>query len=98
MPPKQERSILLGDFEDLEGLWGHSVVEVNVSFSKKYGHRRYSTICPVEIGSFESMITISLETAFEKDQKGAYREIRQFGKRLRGIENAIYSLGNRDEE
>lgn len=98
LPPKQERDILLGSFEDLEGLWGHSIVDVNVSFSKKYRRRRFSTICPVEIGSFESMITISLETAFEKDQKAAYREIRQLGKRLRGIENAICSLGNRDEE
>ena len=98
MSPKQERNILLGRFQDLEGLWGHSIVDVNVSFSKKYGRRRFSTICPVEIGSFESMITISLETAFEKDQKAAYREIRQFGKRLRGIENAICSLGNCDEE
>lgn len=98
LPPKQERDILLGSFEDLEGLWGRSIVDVNVSFSKKYRRRRFSTICPVEIGSFESMITISLETAFEKDQKAAYREIRQFGKRLRGIENAICSLGNCDEE
>ena len=98
LPPKQETNILLGRFEDLEGLWGHSIVDVNVSFSKKYRRRRFSTICPVEIGSFESMITISLETAFEKDQKAAYREIRQFGKRLRGIENAICSLGNCDEE
>lgn len=98
LPPKQERGILLGSFEDLEGLWGHSIVDVNVSFSKKYRRRRFSAICPVEIGSFESMITISLETAFEKDQKAAYREIRQLGKRLRGIENAICSLGNRDEE
>ena len=98
LPPKQERNILLGRFEELEGLWGHSIFDVNVSYSKKYGRRRFSTICPVEIGSFESMITISLETAFEKDQKAAYREIRQFGKRLRGIENAICSLGNRDEE
>lgn len=98
LPPKQERDILLGSFEDLEGLWGHSIVDVNVSFSNKYRRRRFSAICPVEIGSFESMITISLETAFEKDQKAAYREIRQFGKRLRGIENAICSLGNRDEE
>ena len=39
LPPKQERSILLGDFEDLEGLWGHSVAEVNVSFSTKYGQK-----------------------------------------------------------
>lgn len=98
LPPKQERDILLGKFEDLEELWGHSIVEVEVSYSKKYGRRRFSTICPLEIGSFESMITISLETAFEKDQKAAYREIRQLGKRLRGIENAICSLGNRDEE
>lgn len=98
LPPKQERDILLGSFEDLEGLWGHSIVDVNVSFSKKYRRRRFSTICPVEIGSFESMITISLETAFEKDQKAAYREIRQLGKRLRGIENAICSLRDRDEE
>lgn len=98
LPPKQERDILLGSFEDLEGLWGHSIVDVNVSFSKKYRRRRFSAICPVEIGSFESMITISLETAFEKDQKAAYREIRQLGKRLRGIENAICSLGNCDEE
>lgn len=98
LPPKQERDILLGSFEDLEGLWGHSIVDVNVSFSNKNRRRRFSAICPVEIGSFESMITISLETAFEKDQKAAYREIRQLGKRLRGIENAICSLGNRDEE
>ena len=98
LPPKQERNILLGRFEDLEGLWGHSIVDVKVLFSKRYGRRRFSTICPVEIGSFESTITISRETAFEKDQKAAYREIRQFGKRLRGIENAICSLGNRDEE
>lgn len=33
LPPKQERNILLGGFEDLEGLWGHSIVDVNVSFS-----------------------------------------------------------------
>lgn len=98
LPPKQERDILLGSFEDLEGLWGHSIVDVNVSFSKKYRRRRFSTICPVEIGSFESMITFSLETAFEKDQKAAYREIRQLGKRLRGIENAICLLANCDEE
>lgn len=98
LPPKQERNILLGRFEDLEGLWGHSIVDVKVSFSKRYGRRRFSTICPVEIGSFESTITISRETAFEKDQKATYREIRQFGKRLRGIENAICSLGNPDEE
>lgn len=98
LPPKQERNILLGGFEDLEGLWGHSIVDVNVSFSKKYRRRRFSTICPVEIGSFESIITISRETALEKDQKAAYREIRQFGKRLRGIESAICSLGNHDEE
>lgn len=98
LPPKQERDILLGRFEDLEGLWGSFIVEVNVSFSKKYGRRRFSTICPVEIGSFESTISISCETTFEKDQRAAYREIRQFGKRLRGIENAICSLGNRDEE
>lgn len=98
LPPKQERDILLGSFEDLEGLWGHSIVDVNVSFSKKYRRRRFSTICPVEIGSFESMITISLETAFEKDQKAAYREIRQLGKCLRGIENAICLLANCDEE
>ena len=98
LPPKQERDILLGSFEDLEGLWGHSIVDANVSFSNKYRRRRFSAICPVEIGSFESMITISLETAFEKDQKAAYSEIRQLGKRLRGIENAICSLGNRDEE
>lgn len=98
LPPKQERDILLGSFEDLEGLWGHSIVDVNVSFSKKYRRRRFSTICPVEIGSFESMITISLETAFEKGQKAAYREIRQLDKRLRGIENAICLLANCDEE
>lgn len=98
LPPKQERDILLGKFEDLEELWGHSIVEVEVSYSKKYGRRRFSTICPLEIGSFESMITISLETAFEKDQKAAYREIRQLGKRLRGIEHAISSLANCDEE
>lgn len=35
LPPKQERDILLGEFEDLEDLWGSSIVEVNVSFSKK---------------------------------------------------------------
>lgn len=97
LPPKQERDILLGGFEDLEGLWGHTVVEVNVSFSKKYGRRRLSTICPVEIGSFESMITISCETSLERDRKAAYREVKQLGKRLRGIENAICSLGNFDE-
>lgn len=97
LPPKQERNILLGGFEGLEGLWGHSVVEVNVSFSKKYGRRRLSTICPVEIGSFESMITISCETSLERDRKAAYREVKQLGKRLRGIENAICSLGNFDE-
>lgn len=98
LPPKQERDILLGEFEDLEDLWGSSIVEVNVSFSKKYARRRFSTVCPVEIGSFESMITISCETAFEKEQRAAYREIRQLGKRLRGIENAICSLKDRDEE
>lgn len=98
LPPKQERDILLGEFEDLEDLWGSSIVEVNVSFSKKNARRCFSTVCPVEIGSFESMITISCETAFEKEQRAAYREIRQFGKRLRGIENAICSLGNCDEE
>lgn len=98
LPPKQERNILLGRFEELEGLWGHSIFDVNVSYSKKYGRRRFSTICPVEIGSFESTISISCETTFEKDQRAAYREIRQFGKRLRGIENAICSLGNCDEE
>lgn len=92
LPPKQERDILLGGFEDLKGLWGCSIVEINVSFSKKYGHKRFSTVCPVEIGSFESMITISLETSLEKDQRAVYREISQFGKRLQGIENAIYSL------
>lgn len=98
LPPKQERDILLGEFEDLEDLWGSSIVEVNVSFSKKYARRCFSTVCPVEIGSFESMITISCETAFEKEQWAAYREIRQLGKRLRGIENAICSLTDRDEE
>lgn len=98
LPPKQERDILLGEFEDLEDLWGSSIVEVNVSSSKKYARRCFSTVCPVEIGSFESMITISCETAFEKEQRAAYREIRQLGKRLRGIENAICSLTDRDEE
>lgn len=98
LPPKQERDILLGEFEDLEDLWGSSIVEVNVSFSKKYARRCFSTVCPVEIGSFESMITISCETAFEKEQRAAYREIRQLGKRLRGIESAICSLTDRDEE
>lgn len=98
LPPKQERDILLGEFEDLEDLWGSSIVEVNVSFSKKYARRCFSTVCPVEIGSFESMITISCETAFEKEQRAAYREIRQLGKRLRGIENAICPLTDRDEE
>lgn len=98
LPPKQERDILLGEFEDLEDLWGSSIVEVNVSFSKKYARRCFSTVCPVEIGSFESMLTISCETAFEKEQRAAYREIRQLGKRLRGIEYAICSLTDRDEE
>ena len=98
LPPKQERDILLGEFEDLEDLWGSSIVEVNVSFSKKYARRCFSTVCPVEIGSFESMITISCETAFEKEQRAAYREIRQLGKHLRGIEYAICSLTDRDEE
>lgn len=98
LPPKQERDILLGEFEDLEDLWGSSIVEVNVSFSKKYARRCFSTVCPVEIGSFESMITISCETAFEKEQRAAYREIRQLGKRLRGIEYALWSLTDRDEE
>lgn len=98
LPPKQERDILLGEFEDLEDLWGSSIVEVNVSFSKKYARRCFSTVCPVEIGSFESMITISCETAFEKEQRAAYREIRQLGKRLLGIEYALCSLTDRDEE
>lgn len=98
LPPKQERDILLGEFEDLEDLWGSSIVEVNVSFSKKYARRCFSTVCPVEIGSFESMITISCETAFEKEQRAAYREIRQLGKRLRGIEYALCSLTDRDDE
>lgn len=98
LPPKQERDILLGEFEDLEDLWGSSIVEVNVSFSKKYARRCFSTVCPVEIGSFESMITISCETAFEKEQRAAYREIRQLGKRLRGMEYALCSLTDRDEE
>lgn len=98
LPPKQERDILLGEFEDLEDLWVSSIVEVNVSFSKKYARRCFSTVCPVEIGSFESMITISCETAFEKEQRAAYREIRQLGKRLRGIEYALCSLTDRDEE
>lgn len=26
LPPKQERNILLGRFEELEGLWGHSIL------------------------------------------------------------------------
>lgn len=98
LPPKQERNILLGGFEDLEALWGHSIVEVNVSFSKKFGHRSFSTICPVEIGSFESMITISCETSLERDKKAAYREIKQLNKRLRGIESAICSLGDSGQE
>lgn len=98
LPPKQERDIILGRFEDLKGLWGSSIVEVNVSFSKKYRCRRFSTICPVEIGSFESTISISCETTFEKDQRAVYREIRQIGKKLRCIENAICSLKDRDEE
>lgn len=85
-------------FEGLEGLWGHSIVDVNVSFSKKYRRRHFSTICPVEIGSFESMFTISRETALGKDQKAAYRENRQFCNCLRGIERTICSLRKRDEE
>ena len=92
LAPKQERNILLGQFKDLFRLWGTSVVEVTVSYSKKYGSRRFSTKCPVEVGSFESTITTTSESSLEKEQKAAYREMRQLGKRLQGIEDAISSF------
>lgn len=92
LAPKQERSILLGQFKDLFRLWGTSVVEVTVSYSKKYGSRRFSTKCPVEVGSFESAVTITSESSLEKEQKAAYHEMRQLGKRLQGIEDAISSF------
>ena len=92
LAPKQERNILLGQFKDLFRLWGTSVVEVTVSYSKKYGSRRFSTKCPVEVGSFESTITTTSESSLEKEQKAAYREMRQLGKRLQGIEDTISSF------
>ena len=92
LAPKQERNILLGQFKDLFRLWGTSVVEVTVSYSKKYGSRRLSTKCPGEAGSFESTITTTVESSLEKEQKAAYREMRQLGKRLQGIEDAISSF------
>lgn len=96
LPPKQEREILLGQFKELEQLWGSTVEEVEVSFSKKYGARRISTRCPVEIGSFQSTITISCETQLQRNQLAAFREIRQLGKRLKGIEAAVSSLADCD--
>lgn len=84
--------MLLGQFKDLFRLWGTSVVEVTVSYSKKYGSRRFSTKCPVEVGSFESAVTITSESSLEKEQKAAYHEMRQLGKRLQGIEDAISSF------
>lgn len=92
LPPKQERDILPGQFKDLFRLWGNSVEEVTVSYSKKYGCRQLSAKCPIEIGSFESALSITRESSLEKEQKAAYREIRQLGKRLQGIENAISSF------
>lgn len=92
LPPKQERNILLGQFEDLFRLWGNTVVEVTISYSKKYGCRRLSTKCPIEIGSFESTILITSESALEKERKATYREIRKLGERLQGIEDAISSF------
>ena len=92
LPPKQERNILLGQFEDLFRLWGGTVVEVTVSYSKKYGSGRFSTKCPVEVGSFASTITTTRESSLEKEQKAAYREMRQLGEHLHGIENAISSF------
>ena len=92
LPPKQGRNLLLGSFEDLQQRWGSNVVEVEVSYSKKYGKRRILTVCPVEIGSFESTITVTRESPLEKDQKAAYREIKQLGKRLGRIEAAIRDL------
>ena len=51
-----------------------------------------STKCPIEIGSFESTILITSESALEKERKAAYREIRKLGERLQGIEDAISSF------
>lgn len=90
--PKQERNILLGQFEDLFRLWDNIVVVVTVSYSQRCGSRRFSTKCPVEVGSFESTITTTGESSLEKEQKAAYREMRQLGERLQGIENAISSF------
>ena len=97
LPPKQERDILLGSFQDLESRWGHDVVDVKVSYSKKYRKRKITTVCPVEIGSFESKITLTQETSFERDQKAAYRELKHLGRRLLGIESAVRSLNAKEK-
>ncbi len=85
LPPHRERDILLGDMRDIIPLWGDEVYEVTVTYSVKWGGRSETVVCPVEIGSYKSQITISQEKQIDRDAKRAFRSISQMDKSLRSI-------------
>lgn len=85
LPPMAERTILLGYFGDIEPLWGCTVYEVPVEYKMRWKARRKRIVCPVEIGSFKSEITINREKQIEKDAKRALRSVPIIERSLKSI-------------
>lgn len=91
LPPMAERTILLGDFRDIESLWGCTVYEVPVEYKKRWKARVRHIVCPIEIGSYGSRITISQEKQIEKDAKKALRSVPNIEKSLEIIASSLAS-------
>lgn len=89
LPPKTERTILLGYFRDIEPQWGCTVYEVPVEYKKRWKARVKHTVCPIEIGSYRSGITISQEKQIEKDAKKALRSVPNIEKSLKALATSL---------
>lgn len=89
LPPMAERTIFLGYFRDIEPLWGCTVYEVSVEYKKRWKARVKHAVCPIEIGSYKSRVTINQEKQIEKDAKKALRSVPGIEKSLKAIATSL---------
>lgn len=85
LPPKAERTLLLGSFRNIKPLWGDAVYEVTVRYRKRWKARPGKTVCPVEIGTYRSQINVEKERQIEKDAKKAFHSMVSIERSLKAI-------------
>ena len=66
---------------------------MSVEYKKRWKARTKYTVCPIEIGSYRSRVTINQEKQIEKDAKKALRSVPGIEKSLKAIATSLDADG-----